>query len=300
MKHIRYLIGFMSLIALSFCDSDRTTSYMGGATSEQSIYVTAEFKANTFVGEPKTDSLGEVSKFATSTTTWNSLDYLPEIGSAAAYYDIDIYSTHGYGTVAISVFDIYNCEFFRLIINNAYSYTNYLSSSLSYPPSYIAGAYLITKDGKLYKAGPDISGSEGIITLELPAKEGKDTEGAFTLTMKYISNTTSCTQQASTNQDISFSKDIVPSFQTLGCTTGECHNATYKAKNLVLEGSDIYSQAKRYVDTSDPLNSLLLTNPLDEDEGGSRHPSEGKVFSSIEDDYFLLWLNWIKQGAEDN
>jgi hypothetical protein len=86
----------------------------------------------------------------------------------------------------------------------------------------------------------------------------------------------------------------------LGCTASSCHNATDQAENLTLEGSDAYSNAKRYVDTSDPDKSLLLTEPLFEDEGGTRHTDEGKVFDSIFDDSYLLWLNWIKQGAQNN
>ena len=89
-------------------------------------------------------------------------------------------------------------------------------------------------------------------------------------------------------EEVSFSNDIVPIFET-GCTTSGCHNGTVPPQltedvaynNLVLGG---------YVNTNDPSNSKIYTVIS---AGGSM---EG--YASNNDRAFIL--AWIEQGAKNN
>ncbi|HMQ11172.1 MAG TPA: hypothetical protein PKC21_01525 [Oligoflexia bacterium] len=95
------------------------------------------------------------------------------------------------------------------------------------------------------------------------------------------------------NNNVSYSGDLVPAFQSAGCTL--CHGSSLAQNNLRV---DVYSsitgnidgQATSRVDLANPSNSYILTYPNSASHTGSSLPS------GLAQDI----LSWITDGALNN
>lgn len=92
---------------------------------------------------------------------------------------------------------------------------------------------------------------------------------------------------------ISFSSDLVPQFQSTGCTA--CHGSISSENNLRVDlhssiTGTIFGQTTSRVDLVNPANSYILTYP----NGGSH--SGIPLPSGLSQDI----LSWITDGALDN
>ncbi|MCI5072772.1 hypothetical protein MRY82_07535 [bacterium] len=95
------------------------------------------------------------------------------------------------------------------------------------------------------------------------------------------------------NTSISFSSDLVPQFQSAGCTL--CHGSSLAENNLRVDvytsiTGDIDGQSTSRVDLITPSNSYILTYPNSGSHSGSSLPS------SLSQNL----LSWITDGALDN
>lgn len=91
-------------------------------------------------------------------------------------------------------------------------------------------------------------------------------------------------------EDVSFSADVAPIFETQECTN--CHNGASASTDLTLLSDVAYNSitSKGLVDVADPENSKIYYYPL---------PTAGhfKRYTAEQAQYVLTW---IEQGAEDN
>lgn len=91
-------------------------------------------------------------------------------------------------------------------------------------------------------------------------------------------------------EDVLFSTDIVPIFETQTCTN--CHNGASASTTLNLLSDAAYNsiEAHGLIDMADPSNSKLYTYPS---------PTGGhfKKYTASQANYVLTW---IEQGAQNN
>ena len=96
---------------------------------------------------------------------------------------------------------------------------------------------------------------------------------------------------------VSFSKNIVPIFQTFCSTNSQCHSGTHPAGKIDLDASVAYAQlmqpGKGYIDTLNPNYSVLYAQMV---SSSTPMPPSGNLnFCTIQ-----LVLKWIQQKAKNN
>jgi hypothetical protein len=96
-----------------------------------------------------------------------------------------------------------------------------------------------------------------------------------------------------------FQDDVAPVLAQAGCRASECHGGgirgTFRlSPQTALDPQLDFEQASLQVDPYDPVASPLLTRPLAEDAGGTRH--EWEPFSSTDDPGYRAILDWILAG----
>lgn len=102
--------------------------------------------------------------------------------------------------------------------------------------------------------------------------------------------------------DKSFKTDILPTFASAGCTATGCHDAGARKGNLLLAGEAAAVQESIWIANVVNLvtteKSLLLLAPLATD---TIVPHGGvKPFADTSNATYLLWRQWIEQGAANN
>ena len=90
-------------------------------------------------------------------------------------------------------------------------------------------------------------------------------------------------------QDVSFSEDLIPYFET-SCAYAGCHNTGGIPPDLTEEFAYVSLTTGGYIDTDNPEQSLLYTKIA---EGGSM-----ERYSTPRDTQMVL--QWIIEGAENN
>lgn len=105
----------------------------------------------------------------------------------------------------------------------------------------------------------------------------------------------SCTHTAQ-QQQVSFSKDIVPLFTSYCSINSSCHlGANGGNQDVALDSSEAYASimAKGLVSVSDPASSLLYVEVFSDE---MPKPPAAPLSAAEQ----ALLLNWIKQGAQNN
>ena len=118
---------------------------------------------------------------------------------------------------------------------------------------------------------------------------------ALGFTLLIISLFTSCESEKRPKPEIgpipdvvSFSTDIVPTFQT-SCATADCHGGT-QVPDLRPENAYFDLTSGNYIDTQSPENSFLY----------QKITGTGSMAVHSNVTQQALILKWIQQGAEDN
>lgn len=93
---------------------------------------------------------------------------------------------------------------------------------------------------------------------------------------------------------------VAPVLAQSGCQAAECHGGgirgTFRLSPIDAPDPDHdFAQASLQVDPYDPASSPLLTRPLAESGGGTRHAWE--PFASTEDPGYRAILDWILAGG---
>lgn len=279
---------------------------------ENLIIVSGEFEAIAW-DSTKTDSVtggftGRLKSLSVLNTNMYPIDYGRELADGTVTYDVGYTASKAPGTLWIDAFDEAGNLFFGLTMNAVRSSMQYLEAAPNYFDRGLESmAFLIANNCMVYEANQRIPSTGGTVNLDFTDKStfeyyaGEHPTGTFLLTLAKRTRDPDCEADGGGDSSVvSFASDVKPSFATLGCTATDCHNVTDNAGNLILEGeaSTVYDYVSTVVNVSSPGSSLLLTEPLNTDEGGTRHPEE--VFADIFDETYIMWRSWIAAGAENN
>ncbi len=316
MKHIYYsfLIVIMGIFVFGCSTSSTPTQPEPQTEAASTITVTGVFTSIVFTDQSAIDTFGVIEDVTVKDKDGKTLETHTQFPASQALFD----ASSDYFIMKLSAIDASENQIFSFRYTNLYDVQNELRYGYHNPPSYLTEATYITSAGQLFKANPTITGASGILGLEsFPSNEllnSFDDEGAdpfaelngsFTLTMVFQENvgTEDTTDKEDPAYKVSFTEDVVPSFQTMKCT--DCHNAKDKFGNLVLEGDDVYNNVLKVIDKDTEENSLLLTKPLAESELTNEQLEESKQhpykpFDSIEHSVYSMWKRWIEQGAKNN
>ena len=317
MKHIYYsLFTFGIGILLYGCSTSSPQTETDPQTQNEvsTITVAGVFTAIVFTDQSAIDTFGVIEDVTVKDKDGKTLETHTQFPASQALFD----ASGDYFIMKLSALDASENQQFSFTFTKVYDVQNELRYGYHNPPTYLTEATYTTSTGQLFKANPTMSEANGMLVLEsFPSNEllnsfddegaepSSELNGSFTVTMVFQENV--ATEDTIDTEDpahkVSFKENVAPSFQTMKCT--DCHNAERKDGNLVLEGSDIYSNVLKVIDESFPENSLLLTKPLAETELTDEQLEESRLhkykpFDSIEHSVYNMWKRWIEQGAKNN
>ena len=97
---------------------------------------------------------------------------------------------------------------------------------------------------------------------------------------------------------VSFANVVAPSFVSLGCALGGCHDLPTAANNDVgFEGlcADVFSAASPYTNPNDAANSDLIIIATQGTFGAAAHTGGAPLMTSAPE--YQQWIDWIAGGA---